>query len=379
MHDSSVADLVDLVRTKRSGRKSSTERYVGLEHIASGGRLIGTAPASVSESVNGVFEPGDVLFGKLRPNLRKAVQPDFDGYCSTDILILRPKPEHSRAFVKHAMTTEAIFRHAEANSFGTRMPRTSWSWVAEASVWCPAFVEQGRIAEILDTLDDAIATTERLIAKLELERDGLRESLLVEPDERDWSEAALQELATAPICYGIVQPGRPDPDGVPVVTIGDLAGDFTVGLHRASRQLEARYARSRIDSGDVLLSVKATIGRVTVVPSHFRGNISRDVARIRLGSRVLPRYLTIVLSSHLGRKLLDRAVVGTTRAEVSIGPLQQLRLRYPDVEVQRRVVAVDDASSMRLGAELAHLTKLRLIRAGLADDLLSGRVRTVPL
>ena len=171
---SSVADLVDASSDQEgwSARAHLTATSVWNTSQAAEVSSV-SAPASVSESVNGVFEPGDVLFGKLRPNLRKAVQPDFGGYCSTDMLILRPKPEHSPAFVKHTVTTDLVFRHAEANSIGTRMPRTSWSAVAEASVWLPPVAEQRRIAEILDTVDDTIAASERTLAKERLLLFGL--------------------------------------------------------------------------------------------------------------------------------------------------------------------------------------------------------------
>ena len=76
-----LQDLVQNITTKVSGHKDADLPYIGLEHIEAGTRrLIGTAPSSISMSTNGVFESGDILFGKLSPNLRKAVQVDFPGY-----------------------------------------------------------------------------------------------------------------------------------------------------------------------------------------------------------------------------------------------------------------------------------------------------------
>ena len=142
-----LCDVVDQVTTKAHGRKPSGSRYVGLEHIESETRtLIGTAPSSFSQGTNGVFEEGDVLFGKLRPNLRKAVQVGFGGYCSTDLLVLRPRRGVDTRFAGHVATSESVFRHAERNSIGTGMPRASWSAVSQAPVWIPPFKEQQRIA-----------------------------------------------------------------------------------------------------------------------------------------------------------------------------------------------------------------------------------------
>lgn len=95
----SLADLVEQRADKVAGDKDPRIPYVGLEHIAQETpTLVGTSPGNVSTSVNGVFQSGDILFGKLRPNLRKSLQVGFTGYCSTDILVLRARSGVDPAF-----------------------------------------------------------------------------------------------------------------------------------------------------------------------------------------------------------------------------------------------------------------------------------------
>jgi hypothetical protein len=179
MSSDRLCEVVVQVTTKARGLKPSGSCYVGLEHIESGARtLIATAPSSFSQGTNGVFQEGDVLFGKLRPNLRKAVQVGFGGYCSTDLLVLRPRKSVDSRYAGHVATSESVFRHAERNSIGTRMPRTSWYAVAQAPVWLPPLEEQRRIAEILDTVDETIRANERKRDKLRQLRSGLAADLL---------------------------------------------------------------------------------------------------------------------------------------------------------------------------------------------------------
>jgi type I restriction enzyme S subunit len=180
------------------------------------------------------------------------------------------------------------------------------------------------------------------------------------------------------ICYGIVQVGPFDPHGVPVVAIRDLGGSFGPTLNRTSRSIEMKYVRSRIQPGDVLLSIKGTIGRVGVVPDGFCGNISREIARIRLNNTVNPLFFKLLLESEYGAKLLDQAVVGTTRAEVSIGVLKRLPIAIPDLEIQRRIVELIGVYDSRISLERATLLKLKNLKVGLSSDLLAGRVRTRP-
>ena len=96
--------LANLVTDRILDNKDPDKRYIGLEHIPSCG--VGfTEPSThaVSVSINGVFRAGDVLFGKLRPQLRKSIRASFGGYCSTDILILRPTPQNNPDFVSFAL------------------------------------------------------------------------------------------------------------------------------------------------------------------------------------------------------------------------------------------------------------------------------------
>src|ERR1700730_5682200 len=121
-----LADLVVPIDIKISSRKDPARPYVGLENIPSrGADLLGWEPASVSISTNSVFAPGDILFGKLRPNLRKSVLASFDGYCSTDILVLRAREGIHAGFAGKVFQTERVGAAAEKTAIGTKMLRTS--------------------------------------------------------------------------------------------------------------------------------------------------------------------------------------------------------------------------------------------------------------
>ena len=171
--------LVSQVDAKITVRKDPMRPYVGLENIPSrGAHLTGWSTASSSISTNSIFQAGDVLFGKLRPNLRKCVVAPFDGYCSTDILVLRANTGVVGSLAGKVLSTEQVGAAAEMTSVGTKMPRTSWKHLRELEVFCPGFPEQSKIAKVLDTLDTAIHETEAIIAKLKAVKQGLLHDLL---------------------------------------------------------------------------------------------------------------------------------------------------------------------------------------------------------
>lgn len=257
---------------------------------------------------------------------------------------------------------------------------------------------QSKIAEILDTLDAAIRGTEVVVAKLKAIKQGLLHDLLtrgvdangnlrppkqVAPDlykqtplgwlPKQWSQPALEDVTSTSICYGIVQVFSFVDNGVPVLAIRDLLGDYQTGIHRTARHIDAKYPRSRVKPGDVLLSIKGTIGRVGVVPEHFTGNISRDIGLLRPNNLVKSSYLSLLLRSNLGQQLLADTQVGTTRAELSIAPLKRLRIPLPPMEEQISIAERVGSLDERLQDETEMLSKLRLQKSGLMDDLLTGR------
>ena len=84
-----LSEVADQRTAKSVPIATDTRPYVALEHLAQGSpTLLGWSKAGTAASVKTTFRAGDVLFGKLRPYLRKAAPAPFDGLCSTDILPL---------------------------------------------------------------------------------------------------------------------------------------------------------------------------------------------------------------------------------------------------------------------------------------------------
>ena len=387
-------ELVDQVNTKAHGRKLASSPYVGLEHIEPGARsLTSTAPSSVSESTNGVFEKGDVLFGKLRPNLRKAVQVDFGGYCSTDLLVLRPRAGVDTRYAGHVVSSEAVFRHAERNSIGTGMPRTSWHAVSQARVWAPPLEAQRRIAEILDTIDEAIQATERLVAKLTAVRVGLLCELLapgMSPSPPpEWGVSRVEELLacrdpamrSGPFGSTLLASDLVD-EGVPLLGIDNVQREYFVADYRRfvtpAKANELR--RYRVFPRDLMITIMGTVGRCCVVPEAVGNALSsKHVWTLTLDSeRYVPELACLQMNyspwalAHFGRDE-QGGIMSAIRSET----LRSLRLPTPPLAVQREIWAVLHEASCGMEAQNAILSKLRITRHGLAADLLSGRVRTV--
>ena len=262
--------------------------------------------------------------------------------------------------------------------------------------------EQTQIAAILSSIEKAIEQFTAIIAKHKDVSAGLMQDLLSRGiDDKgniraegthnfkdapmgripaEWDTRRFEEITprNAPICYGILQTGPFDPSGVPVAGIYSINSDFDQ-IHMSSPKIAARYRRSRIRGGDVLVSVKGTTGRVCVVPRGFEGNISRDVARIRLERDVKPEYLMYLMRSPRFQRYLETAVVGTTRSEISIGILRSLSVALPSPAQQESIVRILSASDAVSAAQIRVLEKLKRSRMGLLHDFITGAVRVTEM
>lgn len=195
------------------------------------------------------------------------------------------------------------------------------------------------------------------------------------PDE--WGVEEIDELVelTAPICYGVVQVGKNENNGVPVVAIKYVKEISYAPLHRVHERLEAPYARSRVKSRDVLISIKGTIGRVGIVPNGFLGNISRELARIRLKSEFVPEFVASLLEWNVTQARIARSIVGTTRLEFSIAALRKFQIAVPDPSEQQAIAtALSDADALIESLEQL-IAKKRQIKQGAMQELLTGKRR----
>ena len=192
----------------------------------------------------------------------------------------------------------------------------------------------------------------------------------------DWTNETIESLVEAPVCYGVVQVGEDTQGGVPIVAIKYVKEIDHAPLHRTAQKLEEPYARTRVRCGDVLISVKGTIGRVGVVPPGFNGNISRELARIRVKEGICPEYVAYQLEADATQRRIFNSVVGTTRLEFSIATLRKFEIPVPPTEDEQRAIAeaLSDVDAL-LGVLDRMLTKKRDLKQAAMQQLLTGQTR----
>ena len=152
---------------------------IELEHLEQQtGQIIGYANSNEQSSVKSVFHKGDVLFGKLRPYLRKFALPEYDGVCSSEIWVLHPESNIDSGFLFYLIQSESFIAAANISS-GTKMPRAEWLKVSNESFFIPELTEQKRIAHLFSTIDKRIVNASKSVDKILSLKQGLLQQLFI--------------------------------------------------------------------------------------------------------------------------------------------------------------------------------------------------------
>ena len=153
--------------------------YIGLEHIKKGtGRLLGSGSSDEVRSTKSRFFRGDLLYGKLRPYLNKVLIAEFDGVCSTDILVFPKSPHVSMKFLAHRFLCNDFVRYASLNVSGVQHPRVDFLTLSKFIISLPPLPEQMIVVQEIEHRFSIIDDLEKTVEDSLRHSDRLRQGIL---------------------------------------------------------------------------------------------------------------------------------------------------------------------------------------------------------
>ena len=150
---------------------SVSDIKVGLENLESGsGKFI---ESDTEFEGNGVeFCTNNILYGKLRPYLKKVWLAEFSGNAIGDFFVFSNCPNSNASYLKYVLLSDGFTKQADGSTFGAKMPRVSSEFILTLPFYLPPLAEQQAIA---DYLDKKCAEIDGLKAKLNRKRETLTE------------------------------------------------------------------------------------------------------------------------------------------------------------------------------------------------------------
>ena len=397
-----LADLCDLIAEPVRPGTVPERLYLGLEHLASGRLLpIGGGLSANVRSTTSAFQPGDVLYGKLRPYLDKAVLATEAGVCTTELLVLRAKEDVDPRFLATVVHEPHFIEYAIAGTTGVQHPRTSWAHAREFEVPAFTFDEQQRIADVLWLVYEAIGLSEALAeegqhlkraAMQALFTRGLRGEARKETEiglvPENWEVVSFESVREK-LQYGTSVRCSYDVSERPVLRIpniepqhinsDDLKYCTLTGNDAAKFQLEENDLIFIRTNG--VLDRLGSCAVYTGDPANalFASYLIR--ARMKL-DRVNPHFAAFFFGSEMGTGIIaGRATPASDgKFNLNTATIDSLPLPLPPtLSEQREIVAILDAIDRKIDLHRRKRAVLDDLFKALLHRLMTGEIRVADL
>ncbi|MBE9070973.1 restriction endonuclease subunit S [Leptolyngbya cf. ectocarpi LEGE 11479] len=333
---------------------------------------------------------GTVWHGQISPCLHQnhvfAIRPNED--LRPDWLATFTQSEQARTYF-----------HLNAKQ-STNLASISATNIMSLSLPLPSVSEQQQILSYLDhetaRIDALIAEQERLIELLKEKRQAvishavtkgldpttpMRDSGVewIGAVPKHWEVKQLKHIidpATS-ITYGIVQAGPEVENGIPYIKTSDMAGDELPleGYSRTSPEIDSSYQRSKVSTGDIVIAIRATVGKCLPVPPELEGaNLTQGTAKVSPGVSVIADYLLLAIRAEAAQAYFGFMSKGATFKEITLDALRRTPLALPPLPEQSHIVAQLKSVLDNLEALISEALKTQSLLSERRSALISAAV-----
>jgi type I restriction enzyme S subunit len=390
-------------RTEKRTERPEDLPYLGLEQIESRtGRLLLDTPVENVDSTVSAFNPGDVLFGKLRPYLAKVAHVDFAGVCTSELLVFRSNESVQARFLFYQLLCDDFIRLVNASTYGTKMPRASPEQIGNMALPVVPDREQHAIASFLDRetakIDALVAKKERLIELLQEKRAALITQAVtkgLDPTVRmkdsgvewlgkipsHWEVWRLKHVSGGLTVGVVVNPsqyvsasGAPFLRGVDV-TEGRILLDRVQYMSDDANQL---HCKSTLRAGDLITIRVGYPGVTAIVPAELDRSNCASLLITRQSPRVHSQLLCYLMNSAVGKAQFKMLQDGAAQEQINVSDAVDFLVPLPPIDEQASIVKKLDAVTAKLDALTARahdgIEKLKEYRTALISAAVTGKI-----
>ncbi|NQI72988.1 restriction endonuclease subunit S [Streptococcus suis] len=394
---------------KLRGEKSVTtdyKKYVGLENIMSQtGQYVQTG-IEVDLTENLTFEVGDILFGKLRPYLRKYWRAEFSGTASSEFVIIKGSSLNLK-FLFWAIQSDSFINDVDSSTYGSKMPRASWEYMKNIKLPFPESIEeQAKIADFLDKkvaqLDKVKSLLEEQIKTLEDYRQsliyetvtkGLDKTVPLKDSGVDWIGQIPEGWGVKPIKYLVSTPVTDGPhetptlydEGIPFLSAESVKNgilDFRYKRGYISETAHKIFSRKVSPQKNDIFIVKsgATTGNVGIVNTDEIFDIWSPLALVRTRSDLANQKFIyyFMLSDAFTKQIQNKWSFGTQQ-NIGMGVIEKIKLVVPPLGEQTPIADFLDKNTEQINQMIAikkeQIENINKQRQTLIYDYVTGKRR----
>jgi type I restriction enzyme S subunit len=359
---SSVARILGGGGSKQSGLNFVDEGYPAF----GAGGLNGLLP-------NWEYEDSAVILSSIGARCGKCFFPEGKWSSLANTQLIFPDLQRvDRRYLWYVLNDEGRWHRS-----GSAQPYIKPSDVKSHAIDLPPLPEQRRIAAILDQVDGLREKRRSSIALAESTREAFFSAMFGDDGRIDLVPLSDVVREGTSITYGIVQAGPEVPNGVPYIRTSDLVnGQISDSkIRHTTEQIAARFPRSQVQHGEIVMSIRATVGTTAMVPVHLDGaNLTQGTARIAPGRAIDGRFLLGFLQSASAQRWITAQAKGATFREITLGRLRELLVPVPEMGKQLKFADAMRTTDLALDVQSAHLRLLDELFASLQHRAFAGEL-----
>jgi type I restriction enzyme, S subunit len=315
-------------------------RYLGLEHIESGGRILGGTVVDAGElaSTKFKFTRDHLLYGKLRPYLAKIALPDFEGICSTDIVPIKTGPRLDRRYLAYFLRQPDMVDFANSRSTGANLPRLSPKALAEFEIPLPPLDEQKRIAAILDQADELRCKRQSAIDRLNQLGQAIFYEMFGDPvaNPFGWPIRKLGEIGVLDRGISKHRP-RNDPALLggehPLIQTGDVANADSYIRSFTSTYSDLGLKQSKKwPTGTLCITIAANIGKTAIleIEACFPDSVVGFTPSKDTNAEYVQFWMNCI------QKRLEEVAPQSAQKNINLAILRELPIPMPPQQLQNK-------------------------------------------
>ena len=388
-----LADLCDVVTDRIKPSEQPDAIYVGLEHLESG-RFTRKSNGVASEvkSTNTAFLPGDIIYGKLRPYLDKAVLSQDEGMCTTSALVLRPREGADPIFTLGVLHSQKFVDYAMAGTTGVTHPNTSWAHIREFQFPSYSPEEQKNIGDFLWLMHKALTASKAVVdagqtlkkvAMLKLFNFGLskesQKETVIGPIPKKWKVSKFGDHYE--IVQGMSIKGNlsSDENGVPFLRTSNIRWG-KIDLSSVSKMNIDKSTAKNLQKGDLLVCEGGEIGRAAIWSDEISScTYQNHVHRLRpnddsiIDSRFVMRWLE---EGFCHRQVYEGVGNKTTIPNLSRSRLAEMSFPLPSRGEQSKIADIIDLIDTKLEVHQRKRDILSQITKTILHKIATGKLES---
>lgn len=346
-------------------------KCIELEHINQNtGTINGYCNSQDQKSNKNMFKKNEVLFGKLRPYLKKYWYATFDGVCSSEIWVVKSKNQNivTNKFIYDLFQSHYFLQLCNLST-GSKMPRADWSFIKEQVIAIPTIIEQEKIGKTLSLLDKKVELQAKKIEDLKLFKSS---QIINFFNKNNFAEVNIKNI-------GFFQSGNSlskdclTSSGVPIILYGDLYTKYNEVIKKVEQYTNdnKKYVKSK--QNQIIFPTSTTVNSLSLIsPSSINldGIIyGGDILILNLNKDVNADFLSYEIN-HYKKKEFSKIAQGSTIIHIHAEDLLNCKIALPNIVLQDKFALTFNKLNQKIELENNKLNKLQKLKKGLMQSML---------